>query len=256
MIRNLLRVLIRLSIQLSLNSHFTNMVDIHVVFVAHVGDTLEYREIMRSFLIKHNCHRVTERLYEEAVRYAPGSITWLSMDLLVSTPDDAEHCFANPLLTPVFVMYAERLFKTYREAMINDKTTFAHEHLLDNVMVVMNDGDKLINLYLLVIPLWVVRPRKTLISRAPTWRLSVHAFSGLKSDYRKLALSISTGDNYRLVIQKLCQELINGLAMSRWTSHISKIGMIEFHSRSALFLIPDDMISESDFDTISLLTRG
>jgi hypothetical protein len=32
--------------------------------------------------------------------------------------------------------------------------------------------------------------------------------------------------------------------------------MIEFHSRPALFIIPDDMISESDFDIINLLTQG
>jgi hypothetical protein len=87
-------------------------------------------------------------------------------------------------------------------------------------------------------------------------KLSVHVFNGLRCDYKRLTLSLSTGDNYGLFIQKLYQELINELAMSRWTGHVGKTGMVEFHSQPALFLIPDDAIDQLDFDIINILTQG
>jgi hypothetical protein len=232
------------------------MIDIHVVYAAHVGPSLGYQEITRVFLINQNCHRVTERLYEAAVKYAPGTITCLSMDLLVITPDEARQCLSNPLLTPFFLTHAERPFITYREAIINYQTTFQDENVLNNFIINESKDDEMISIYLLVIPLWVPRPTETLISHLPTMKLSVHVFNGLRCDYKKLALSLDAGDNYGLFIQKLYQRLINELSMSRWTGHVRKNGMIEFHSRPALFIIPNDMITESDFDIINLLTQG
>jgi predicted AAA+ superfamily ATPase len=60
MMNNLLRILIRPSIQLVLSRHFTDMIDIHDVFAAHIGNYLDYREIARIFLINQNYHRATE----------------------------------------------------------------------------------------------------------------------------------------------------------------------------------------------------
>jgi hypothetical protein len=179
------------------------------------------------------------------------------MDLLVITHDEAHYFLDNPLLMPHFLTYAERPFQTYREAIINYKTIFQDENVLDNFIINMNgDEYEIINIYLLIIPLWTMRPTETLISRSPMWKLSIYVFNGLKCDYKKIILSLNTSDNYGLFIQKLYQELINGLAMSRLTSHIGNSGMSEFHSRPALFIIFDDMMYESDFDIINILTQG
>jgi hypothetical protein len=141
------------------------MIDIHVVYAAHVGPSLGYHEITRVFLLNQNCHRVTERLYEEAVKYAPGTITRLSMDLLVITPDEALQCLSSPLLTPFFLTYAERPFKTYREAIINYQTTFQDENVLNNFMINVSKDDEMISIYLFI--------NYTIMGPAPDGKISI-----------------------------------------------------------------------------------
>jgi hypothetical protein len=177
------------------------------------------------------------------------------MDLLVITDAEAQHCLMNSLLPPVFLTNPQRSFKTYREAIINNQTTFIDERVLDNFGATI-DADEMYNIYLLIIPLWVITPKVSLICHLPTWRLTVHVFNGIKNSYKKLTLSLNTGDNYGQFIEKIYLQLVDTLTMSNWTGHVGNAGMIEFHSRPGLFLIPDDMITEEDFDIINLLTQG
>jgi hypothetical protein len=57
-------------------------------------------------------------------------------------------------------------------------------------------------------------------------------------------------------MEKLYLQLVETLSMTNWTGHVGNAGMIDFYSRPGLFLIPDDMITEEDFDIINLLTQG
>jgi len=232
------------------------MIAVHVLFYAHVGVPLGYRQSTRVFLMIGNCYRGAEKLYEDPVKCAPGGITWVSFDLLVITADEAQHCLMNPLLPPVFLTNPLRSFKTYREAFVNNQTTFTDNRVLDNLGAIFVGDDEMTHVYILAVPLWVNTPRISSISHAPTWRLTVHVFNGIKEDYRKLTLSVNTNDTYGAFIERLYLQLIDGLSMSRWTGHVGNAGMIEFHSRPGLFLIPSDVMNEDDLNIINLLTSG
>jgi hypothetical protein len=73
---------------------------------------------------------------------------------------------------------------------------------------------------------------------------------------RFLNITVNRNDNYELCLQKLHQELANALACPKWIHHVACAGMIEFYSRPAIFIIPDDMTYDLDMQIINLLTNS
>jgi hypothetical protein len=85
---------------------------------------LGYQETVKKFLLNQTCHRVTENILEQPVQLAPPNITWLSMEILLISVEEARFCLNNPLVTPFFLTYGDREFLTFREASITYGTTF------------------------------------------------------------------------------------------------------------------------------------
>jgi hypothetical protein len=123
------------------------------VHQAHVGVKLGSQEDVKKVSFNETCPRVTEKILEEPVNWAPPNITWLSMEIRLVSAEEARFCLNNPSVTPFSLTYGDREFLTFREAIIYDRITFEQPEVWANFSLIvptLDDEERL--MYRLIIP--------------------------------------------------------------------------------------------------------